>query len=352
MDKVTLVRSMHHTMKNHNSASYYALTGHAPPLDDIRLRDSRRALFPAYGSVVDALAPADRRHADVRRLSARDPRRLGHARPARQLPRQGARPAARDRRPERARLPPARAAACRPACRPSGCEDRREMQQLIDRPVAAARTTRPRPAGLDAYYERGAGDARPRRACGRRSTSRPSRGASATRYGRTTYGQSCLLARRLVEAGVKFVNVYFSDTIGGQSTSSGGWDTHGFNNTRMYPIIEKRHLPMTDQTLPTFLNDLDDRGLLDETLVVWMGEFGRTPKINEQHQPRPLAAVLHRAAGRRRREARLRLRRLATSTAPTPTATPCGPTTWRPRCSTCWASTLARRCATPRTDLC
>jgi hypothetical protein len=99
-------------------------------------------------------------------------------------------------------------------------------------------------------------------------------------YGRHTYGQSCLLARRLVEAGTKFVTVYFSGTIGGQSTKSGGWDTHGFNNTRMFPIIEKLHLPMTDETLPTFLEDLDDRGLLDTTLVVWMGEFGRTPKIN------------------------------------------------------------------------
>jgi hypothetical protein len=56
MDKVTLIRSMHHTMKNHNSASYYALTGHAPPVDDIRLKDSID-LFPAYGSVIDQLAP-------------------------------------------------------------------------------------------------------------------------------------------------------------------------------------------------------------------------------------------------------------------------------------------------------
>jgi len=100
-------------------------------------------------------------------------------------------------------------------------------------------------------------------------------------YGRTTYGQGCLLARRLVEAGAKFVTVYFSNSIGGQSTESGGWDTHGFNNTRMYPIIEKYHLPITEQTLPTLLIDLDERGLLDSTLVVWMGEFGRTPKINE-----------------------------------------------------------------------
>ena len=100
-------------------------------------------------------------------------------------------------------------------------------------------------------------------------------------YGRTTYGQSCLLARRLVEAGTKFVTVYFSDTIGGKSTERGGWDTHGFDNTRMFPIVEKYHLPITEQTLPTLLIDLEDRGLLDETLVVWMGEFGRTPTINK-----------------------------------------------------------------------
>src|SRR3989442_14508909 len=56
MDKVTLIRSMHHNMKNHNPASYYALTGHAPPVDDITLRDSPE-LFPAYGPVVDHLAP-------------------------------------------------------------------------------------------------------------------------------------------------------------------------------------------------------------------------------------------------------------------------------------------------------
>jgi len=56
MDKVTLVRTMTHTSKNHNSATYYSLTGHAPPLDDIRLRDTPE-LFPAYGSVVDRLAP-------------------------------------------------------------------------------------------------------------------------------------------------------------------------------------------------------------------------------------------------------------------------------------------------------
>jgi hypothetical protein len=58
MDKVTLIRSMHHTMKNHNSAGYYALTGHAPPSDDQRLRDSLD-LFPGYASIVDRLSPGN-----------------------------------------------------------------------------------------------------------------------------------------------------------------------------------------------------------------------------------------------------------------------------------------------------
>ena len=79
---------------------------------------------------------------------------------------------------------------------------------------------------------------------------------------------------------MEWMNNIFFHSIGGQSTMAGGWDTHGFNDTRMFPIIEKRHLPITDQTLPTFLEDLDQRGLLDSTLVLWMGEFGRTPKIN------------------------------------------------------------------------
>ena len=77
---------------------------------------------------------------------------------------------------------------------------------------------------------------------------------------------------------------------------SGGWDTHGFDNSRMYKIANKFQLPMTDQTLPTLLIDLENRGLLDETLIVWMGEFGRTPKINKNesrdHWPQCYTALL------------------------------------------------------------
>jgi uncharacterized protein (DUF1501 family) len=90
------------------------------------------------------------------------------------------------------------------------------------------------------------------------------------RYGRTTYGQSVLLARRLIEAGVRFVTVYFSPGIG-------GWDTHKDN----FKTLKDSRLPQTDQTVAALLEDLDARGLLGETLVYWTGDFGRTPKINK-----------------------------------------------------------------------
>ena len=292
MDKVTLIRSVHHTMKNHNSAGYYALSGHEPPSDDQRLRDSL-SLMPSYGSVVDKLSPgrgdmpayvsyphiiSDGSITPGQNASflgkvhdplfiGQDPGSASFALPELSLP---------------ANLSYERVS------------QRRELQKFIDAQTrmidysAAAK-------GLDAYYERALAmlhSTKLRVAFNLSAEPEVMRDA----YGRTTYGQGCLLARRLVEAGTKFVTVYFSDSIGGQSTEAGGWDTHGFNNTRMYPIIEKYHLPITEQTLPTLLNDLEQRGLLETTLVVWMGEFGRTPKINDNasrdHWPQCYTAML------------------------------------------------------------
>jgi hypothetical protein len=85
------------------------------------------------------------------------------------------------------------------------------------------------------------------------------------RYGRHTFGQSCLLARRLIESGVRFVTV-----------SDPGWDTHADN----FNALKKTRMPPIDQALPQLLEDLKERGLLDSTLVVWLTDFGRTPKIN------------------------------------------------------------------------
>ncbi|HWB00798.1 MAG TPA: DUF1501 domain-containing protein, partial [Pirellulales bacterium] len=83
-------------------------------------------------------------------------------------------------------------------------------------------------------------------------------------YGKTSLGQSCLLARRLIEAGTQFVTV-----------TSDGWDTHQQNFSKLRTL-----LPELDQAFPALVADLEQRGLLDTTLVVWMTDFGRTPDVN------------------------------------------------------------------------
>ncbi len=92
------------------------------------------------------------------------------------------------------------------------------------------------------------------------------------RYGRHRFGQALLLARRLAEAGVPMVAVHFNEM-----TVCDGWDTHAKN----FPALQGELLPMLDEGLSALLEDLDQRGLFGQTLVVVMGEFGRTPKINK-----------------------------------------------------------------------
>ena len=268
------VRSVHHTMRNHNSATYYSLTGHAPPLDDIRLRDTQE-LYPAYGSTVARLAPVEDpavpsfvsypyvlrdgsitpgQHASFlgKRFDpffvGQDPNRAGFRLPELALP---------------DRLPLAR------------LDDRRGLQKLIDSQTDLMSWS-DTAQGIDAFYDRALTMlASPRVKQAFDLSLEPDR--LRDDYGRTSYGQSCLLARRLIEAGVRFVSVYFSASIGG---ARGGWDTHGDN----FNQLKRRLLPISDQTVPTLIRDLAARGLLDETLVVWMGEFGRTPRVTNTKQ--------------------------------------------------------------------
>ena len=101
----------------------------------------------------------------------------------------------------------------------------------------------------------------------------------AERYGFTRFGQSCLLARRLVEHHVPFVQVNWSDHVEAEEDNGdGGWDHH----YRNFQIMQDRHAPWLDQAVPAFLADLDERGLLSSTLVIVIGEFGRSPKINDK----------------------------------------------------------------------
>jgi hypothetical protein len=107
--------------------------------------------------------------------------------------------------------------------------------------------------------------------------------ASREAYGSSKFGDGCLLARRLIEVGVSFVEV-----------TLGGWDTHQDNFERVKNLSRQ-----VDPGMATLVKDLKDRGLLDSTLVIWMGEFGRTPKINARgpkpgrdHFPRAWSAVM------------------------------------------------------------
>lgn len=94
------------------------------------------------------------------------------------------------------------------------------------------------------------------------------------RYGRSRFAQSALLARRLVEAGVGLVQINWTRIA--DKANQGGWDTHAKHNESAKGFL----MPMMDQAFSALIEDLDVRGLLDETLVVWFGEFGRTPKFN------------------------------------------------------------------------
>jgi len=107
------------------------------------------------------------------------------------------------------------------------------------------------------------------------------------RYGRSLFGQGCLLARRLVERGVPFVEVTLNNAPGAPAA----WDTHGQNFEQVKKLCE-----VLDPAWASLLEDLEQRGMLDTTLVVWMGEFGRTPRINRQqgrdHFPNAWSTVL------------------------------------------------------------
>lgn len=107
------------------------------------------------------------------------------------------------------------------------------------------------------------------------------------RYGDSEFGKGCLLARRMVESGVPFVEV----SSRGAPGAGGNWDTHQDVFSRTKSLIEA-----TDPGMAALIGDLKERGLLDKTLVVWMGEFGRTPKINPRggrdHYPRVFNAAM------------------------------------------------------------
>src|SRR5207244_357976 len=155
---------------------------------------------------------------------------------------------------------------------PERLTDREALRQRLDRGLGHL-ASQPAPLDLDRYRKRALAlltSEQTRRAfdLGRE----PER--LRERYGRHKYGQSLLLARRLVEAGVRLVTVYWGGKVNNPNPH---WDTHTNNNRRLRDEL----LPPFDQCFSAFLDDLHARGLLATTLVLAMGEFGRTPRFGQ-----------------------------------------------------------------------
>ncbi|MEW4566645.1 DUF1501 domain-containing protein [Tautonia sp. JC769] len=143
-------------------------------------------------------------------------------------------------------------------------DDRKDLRAQLDRLERISHEAAGDPVrSLDEYYEQGY-DLMSSRDAQRAFEVQAEPDAIRDLYGRTRFGQSCLLARRLVEAGVPFITLY-----------EGGWDHH----VEIFDALDKK-LPPFDRALAALILDLEQRGLLESTLVIALGEFGRTPKIN------------------------------------------------------------------------
>jgi hypothetical protein len=270
--KFGLVRSMSHRASNHNPAGYYALTG-VPPARDIVALTTSPDDYPNPGAVVARIQPVERPLPTFVQLS---PPLVGDANTNVAGQTAGFLSAAYD--PLKITADPNDPAfdvqelSLPAAIAGARMDRRRSLLQTVEQDFPLIGEL-PEIDRMATYYQRAY----------RIVTSQESRRAFdirqepaslRDRYGRNTYGQSLLLARRLVEAGVRLITVYWG---GGLNNPDDYWDTHRGN----IPKQRDRLLPQFDQCLSALLDDLDQRGLLDTTLVVSMGEFGRTPRIGQ-----------------------------------------------------------------------
>ncbi len=284
-DKLAIVRSMHHPMRNHNSAAAATLSGRSPLKGDLELLGTDANSFPSYGAVVSRLTPGTRStpthvalpHVmyNVVELPGQTAGFLGAAYNPFQVSRD---PSATDFQVGELELP-----ADLPLAR---LGERRELLSLLD-PQLRRTETRAAAGSMAVYQERALDLLRSEAV--RQAFDLSREGAMLRdRYGRGKLGQSLLLARRLVEAGVRFVNVNDKVTNG----QVANWDSHENNFGRLKNDL----LPPADQAFSALIEDLDARGLLESTLVVALAEFGRTPLINKSagrdHWPDCFSVVL------------------------------------------------------------
>jgi hypothetical protein len=270
MHKLAVIRSLSHPNANHVQASLAAMTGHAHPPSEEARGDFPPSPndFPPFGAVLDRLRPAGKlptwvqvgplmRRANGTVLHGQSPGFLGSRHSPLVID--------QDLLPADVRL---EAVTTDPELSLARLSGRRDLlahldgqRRLLDRAAEAQ--------DLDAHQQR-ALNLLTSAAVGKAFQLAEEPAAVRDRYGRTQFGQSCLLARRLAEAGVPVVNVHFC------RTPTGSWDTHG----RHFSQMKESLCPIFDQAFAALVADLDQRGLLSRTLVLATAEFGRTPKVN------------------------------------------------------------------------
>jgi hypothetical protein len=292
MDRLAVVRSMHHPMTNHNAAAFAALSGRNPLKGDLELLGNDRNDPPCYGAILSATLPE--RHGLPTSVA------LPHVMyNVVQLPGQVAGFLGSSHNPFQVNADPNT-----PNFRMTDLDlpGDLSLRRLDDRKLLLR--------SLDRHWRSGEKRAAIGSNAGKTSSTQNSNRSQGTaadpdpsdvytekafrllhspivrqafelsaedprlrdRYGRTKFGQSVLLARRLIEAGVRFVTV-FDGQYNGQLAN---WDAH----ENVFGRLKNDLLPPADQASSALIDDLSSRGLLEDTLVIIMGEFGRTPKIN------------------------------------------------------------------------
>lgn len=255
-DKIAVVRSIHHNQGNHGAGNHYMMTG-SPTRIPVAC-GAFVSFHPSLGSVVAYERPAPgglpAYFSMPRMTRSGGPNFLGAKYAPFIVPDN----------------PNSKDFQVRDVARAKGVTDerfvrRRSLRQQIDHlPRMTNQAAGDPVVALDDYYEQGYNLVTSPEAQRAFDIHREPDDVR-DRYGRNAFGQRALLARRLVEAGVPFITLY-----------EGGWDHH----SNVFKALDKK-LPPFEATVATLVEDLDQRGLLDSTLIVALGEFGRTPKINK-----------------------------------------------------------------------
>lgn len=272
MDRVTIVRSLAHTIPSHGPATVFMTTGNKP---------TPALNYPSMGSLVTKLLPSAEgvppfvSFGEIRGGMGSSSGYLGTA----------YNPFIVEGNAGTGRKGSAPTLRVRGIQLPTGftlqeLEDREKLRNGFESSFRALDKSADTVDGFDAFHKQALeilrGD-KTKKAFDLDSEKDSVRNA----YGATAFGQGALAARRLIEAGVRFVTI-----------TLGGWDTHSQN----FQNLKTKLLPSLDTTLSALIRDLDDRGMLQDTIVYCAGEFGRTPKINKNsgrdHWARSMAVVL------------------------------------------------------------